>query len=44
MWILCLAEDLLEKSSLIVYEKQWKDSNECRLLQSLIAADWRFKG
>ena len=33
MWILCLAEDSLETSSLIFSEKQWKNIYECCLLQ-----------
>ena len=33
MWLLCLAEDSLETSSLIFSEKQWKNIYECRLLQ-----------
>ena len=37
MWILCLAEDSLETSSLIFSEKQWKNIYECRLLQSWLA-------
>ena len=37
MWILCLAEDSLETSSLIFSEKQWKYIYECRLLQSWLA-------
>ena len=37
MWILCLAEDSLETSSLIFSEKQWKNINVCRLLQSWLA-------
>ena len=37
MWILCLAEDSLETSSLIFSEKQWKKIYECRLLQSWLA-------
>ena len=36
-WILCLAEDSLETSSLIFSEKQWKNIYECRLLQSWLA-------
>ena len=36
-WILCLAEDSLETSSLIFSEKQWKNIYECRLLQSCLA-------
>ena len=36
-WILCLAEDSLETSSLIFSEKQWKTIYECRLLQSWLA-------
>ena len=46
MWILCLAEDSLETSSLaedsletsslIFSEKQWKNIYECRLLHFLI--------
>ena len=32
MWILCLAEDSLETSSLIFSGKQWKNIYECRLL------------
>ena len=34
MWILCLAEDSSETSSLICSEKQWRNIYECRLLQS----------
>ena len=34
MWILCLAEDSLETSSLIFSKKQWKNIYECHLLQS----------
>ena len=37
MWILCLAEDPVETLSLIFSEKQWKNSYECRLLQSWLA-------
>ena len=37
LWILCLAEDSLETSSLIFSEKQWKNIYECRLLQSWLA-------
>ena len=37
MWILCLAEDSLERSSLIFSEKQWKNIYDCRLLQSWLA-------
>ena len=37
MWILCLAEDSLETSSLIFSEKTWKNIDECRLLQSWLA-------
>ena len=37
MWILCLAEDSPEQSSLIFSEKQWKNIYECRLLQSWLA-------
>ena len=36
-WILCLAEDSHETSSLIFSEKQWKNIYECRLLQSWLA-------
>ena len=36
-WILCLAEDSLETSSLIFSEKQWKHIYECCLLQSWLA-------
>ena len=36
MWILCLAEDSLETSSLIFSEKQWKNIYEYRLLQLLV--------
>ena len=34
MWIVCLAEDSHEISSLIFSEKQWKSIFKCRLLQS----------
>ena len=37
MWILCLAEDSLETSSLISSEKQRKNIYECCLLQSRLA-------
>ena len=37
MWILCLAEDSLETSSLIFSEKQWKNIYECHLLQLWLA-------
>ena len=37
MRILCLAEDLIDTSSLIFSEKQWKNIYECRLLQSWLA-------
>ena len=37
MWILCLAEDSLETSSLIFSEKQWKNISDCRLLQLWLA-------
>ena len=36
-WILCLAEDSHETSSLIFSEKQWKNIYECCLLQSCLA-------
>ena len=37
MWILCLAEDSLETSSLIFSEKQGENIYECHLLQSWLA-------
>ena len=37
MWILCLAEDSHEMSSLIFSERQWKSIYECCLLQSWLA-------
>ena len=37
-WILCLAENSLETSSLIFSEKQWKNIYECRLLAVVIGA------
>ena len=37
MWILCLAEDLLETSSLIFSEKPWTNIYECQLLKSWLA-------
>ena len=42
MWILCLAEDSLETSSLIFSEKQWKNIYECHVLQ-LWLAFWGLK-
>ena len=42
MWILCLAEDSLETSSLILSEKQWKNIYECHLL--LLIGALRVKG
>ena len=38
MWILCLAEDSGEISSLIFSEEQWRNIYECRLLQLWLAA------
>ena len=37
-WILCLAKDSLETSSLIFSEKQWENIYGCRLLRSVIGA------
>ena len=37
MWILFLAEDSREISSLIFSEKQWKSIYKCRLLQLWLA-------
>ena len=39
MWILCQEEDLHEISSItsILSEKQWKNIQDCRLLQSWLA-------
>ena len=40
MWILCLAEDSLETSSLIFSEKQWKN-----IMNAVCCSrDWRFNG
>ena len=39
MWILCLAEDSLEISSLIFSEKQLKNIYECRLIGALRVND-----
>ena len=40
MWILCLAEDSHEISSLIFSEKQWK-----KIMNVVCCSrDWRFKG
>ena len=34
MWILCQVEDSHEKSNIVLSEDQWKNIQDCRLLQS----------